>query len=122
MQNMPPASIMLKAFLERDSTFEGIFYTGVKTTGIFCRPTCSARNPKPVNVEFFGTTRDALYAGYRPCLMCKPMEREKLLPEVVKKLSRLIEEAPSLKITASELGQMGIDPSTARRQFQRCYA
>ena len=118
---MPPAAVMYKAFVERDSTFEGVFYTGVKTTGIFCRPTCKARKPKPENVEYFSTGQEALYAGYRPCLLCEPMDREKRQPEVVEKLCRIMEEAPSGKITAAGLRQMGIDPSTARRQFQRCY-
>jgi AraC family transcriptional regulator of adaptative response/methylated-DNA-[protein]-cysteine methyltransferase len=112
---------MYKALVERDSTFEGIFYAGVKTTGIFCRPTCKARKPKPENVEYFGSAQQALYAGYRPCLLCKPMEHEKRRPEVVQKLCEMIEKSPTARISAADLRQMGIDPSTARRQFQRCY-
>lgn len=47
------SEIMYKAIIEKDPSFEGIFYTAVKTTGIFCRPTCSARKPKFENVQFF---------------------------------------------------------------------
>ncbi len=51
-----------------DSAYEGVFFTAVKTTGIFCRPTCGARKPKPENVEFFSLANEAMAAGYRPCL------------------------------------------------------
>ena len=59
---------MLDAFLTGDASFDGVFWTAVLTTGIFCRPTCSARKPRPENVEFYGSTRGALAAGFRPCL------------------------------------------------------
>ena len=52
---------MYNALLQKDSKFEGIFFIGVKTTGIFCRPTCTAKKPKKENVEFFPSTRDALF-------------------------------------------------------------
>ena len=49
----PTAERMYRASLDKDASFEGIFWMGVKTTGIFCRPTCTARKPKFENVEFF---------------------------------------------------------------------
>ncbi|GEM_PF-1343820 len=70
----PYFDVFYSALSRRDSTFEGIFVVAVKTTGIFCRPTCSARMPKRENVEFFTSARDALLQGYRPCKICKPME------------------------------------------------
>ncbi len=112
---------MHKAFSERDSAFEGVFFAAVKTTGIFCRPTCSARKPNPENVEFFASAGDALYAGYRPCKLCKPIESGSGLSEVVKKLGEAVEKSPGHKITADNLRKLGIDPSTARRHFQRSY-
>ena len=57
---------MQGAFLKGDASYDGIFFTGVKTTRIFCRPSCAARKPLPENLEFFATPRDALVAGYRP--------------------------------------------------------
>lgn len=48
--------------------------TAVRTTNVFCRPGCPAPSPRPVNVERFATTREALFAGYRPCLRCRPLE------------------------------------------------
>jgi len=56
----------------RDSRFDGLFYVAVKTTGIFCRPICPAVTPKEENVEYFHSQAQALQAGYRPCLRCRP--------------------------------------------------
>ncbi|WP_261886671.1 AlkA N-terminal domain-containing protein [Vibrio pomeroyi] len=56
----------------RDSRFDGMFFTAVKTTGIFCRPICPASPPKEENVEYFSHQAQALKAGYRPCLRCRP--------------------------------------------------
>lgn len=118
---LPASKIMYKALLNRDSNFEGVFFVAVKTTGIFCRPTCPARKPKPENVEFFETTQEALLAGYRACSRCRPLAKEKAAPELVVTLCRAIENSPTGKIDYNELKEMGIDPSTARRQFKRYY-
>ncbi|CDT13428.1 MULTISPECIES: AlkA N-terminal domain-containing protein [Vibrio] len=56
----------------RDARFDGMFFTAVKTTGIFCRPICPASPPKEENVEYFSHQAQALKAGYRPCLRCRP--------------------------------------------------
>jgi AraC family transcriptional regulator of adaptative response/methylated-DNA-[protein]-cysteine methyltransferase len=112
---------MYAALLKRDSTFEGVFYAGIKTTGIFCRPTCPARKPNFENVEFFSNPQEALYAGYRPCLRCHPLDKEKQRPELIGKLCDAIENSPSRRIANLDLRRMGIDPSTARRQFQQTY-
>lgn len=61
-----------KARVARDSRFDGRFYVAVKTTGIFCRPICPANLPKEENVEYFADKTQALQAGYRPCLRCRP--------------------------------------------------
>lgn len=113
--------ILFRALSERDAAFEGVFYAGVKTTGIFCRPTCPAKKPLEKNVEFFSTSRDALYAGYRPCARCHPLERVPEPPEVVKKLLAVVESAPDRRLREQDLRDMAIDPSTARRQFQKHY-
>ena len=118
---LPSTQTMYAALLKRDSTFEGVFFAGIKTTGIFCRPTCAARKPRFENVEYFSSTQEALYAGYRPCERCHPMDREIQKSELVKKLNDAFEKSPTHKITGQELRQMGIDPSTARRQFKRTY-
>lgn len=112
---------MYRALLERDSSFEGIFYVGVKTTGIFCRPTCGAKKPRVENIDFFRSPNDALHAGYRPCKRCNPVERTKNPPPLVRRLRDAVEQAPAGKLSDDDLRHMGIDPSTARRQFKRHY-
>ena len=64
--------LFYQALLERDSTYEGLFYVGVTTTGIFCRPTCPARKPKFEHCVFFATAKAALTAAFRPCKRCQP--------------------------------------------------
>jgi methylphosphotriester-DNA--protein-cysteine methyltransferase len=63
--SLPPADEMYAALANRDASYDGIFFTAVRTTGIFCRPICPARTPARPNVEFFASTREALFAGYR---------------------------------------------------------
>ncbi|MFN4255535.1 MAG: metalloregulator ArsR/SmtB family transcription factor [Saprospiraceae bacterium] len=63
--------VMLQAMLTKDRAFDGRFYIGVKTTGIFCKPSCSA-SPKPENVSFFKEKSAAEKAGFRACKRCKP--------------------------------------------------
>jgi AraC family transcriptional regulator, regulatory protein of adaptative response / methylated-DNA-[protein]-cysteine methyltransferase len=111
---------MERAYLERDAAFNGIFFLGVRTTGIFCRPTCVARKPLPKNVEYFATAKEALAAGYRACKRCRPMELDEQ-PAWAKRLVDEIEREPSSHITEGELASRGIDPATARRYFQRHY-
>ena len=71
MNGMKKDDIYYKAMLARDHRFDGKFFVGVKTTGIYCRPICPAR-PKRENVEFFNNRLEAEKAGYRPCLRCHP--------------------------------------------------
>jgi AraC family transcriptional regulator of adaptative response/methylated-DNA-[protein]-cysteine methyltransferase len=112
---------MYRAFTERDSSFEGIFFVAVKTTGIFCRPTCTARKPKRENIEYFSTQSEALLAGYRPCKRCRPMDAASNRPELIDRLMEAVEQTPARRISDGDLREMGIDPSTARRQFQRFF-
>jgi len=116
---LPPASELQRAFDRRDSTYDGVFYTAVKTTGIFCRPVCPARRPRPENVEFFATPREAMLAGYRPCLRCRPADTVRDRAPEVERLLRAIEADPSGRLRDADLRRMGIDPSTARRRFRR---
>ena len=61
-----------KAVQSRNPEFDGAFYFAVQTTGIFCRPSCASRSPKRENVSFFSSPTDAINAGFRACLRCKP--------------------------------------------------
>ncbi len=68
---MKQADVFYEAMKARDNRFDGKFFVGVKTTGIYCRPICPAK-PKRENVEFFNTMYAAEAAGYRPCMRCRP--------------------------------------------------
>ena len=121
MELLPPAETMYRALVNRDSSFEGIFFVGVRTTGIFCRPTCSAKKPARKNVDFFATSSEALESGYRPCLRCHPMDPNQRAPKLIERLRIEVERAPDGRLTDKELTGLAIDPSTARRQFKRHY-
>ncbi|MDL2263876.1 helix-turn-helix domain-containing protein [Synergistaceae bacterium OttesenSCG-928-I11] len=60
------------AFKARDARFDGRFFVGISSTGIYCRPVCRARQPKRENCTFYPTAAEAEQAGYRPCLLCRP--------------------------------------------------
>ncbi len=66
------ATKLYGAVRARDPRFDGRFFTGVTTTGVFCRPVCPARTPKPDHCTFFRTAAEAAAAGFRPCLRCRP--------------------------------------------------
>src|SRR5690606_32098903 len=91
---LPDRDEMLAAFERRDAGYEGVFVTAVRTTGVFCRPTCPARRPRPENVEFFTSAREALTAGYRPCLRCRPLEAAGAVPEWLRPLLAEVEASP----------------------------
>ena len=107
------------ALVRKDPAFEGQFIAAVKTTGIFCRPTCTARKPKIDNVEFFATAQGALTNGYRPCKICKPLESAGEVPEEIKSLLLELDIHPQDKISDYALSQRGIEPNRIRRWFQR---
>jgi AraC family transcriptional regulator of adaptative response / DNA-3-methyladenine glycosylase II len=71
-----------RARLARDARFDGVFFTGVRSTGIYCRPVCPAPAPKPQNVSYYPSAAAAANAGYRPCLRCRP----ELAPEAALQL------------------------------------
>jgi AraC family transcriptional regulator of adaptative response/methylated-DNA-[protein]-cysteine methyltransferase len=112
---------MERAFYGQDASYDGVFVTGVRTTGIFCRPSCTAKKPLRRNVEFFETVKDALFAGYRPCLRCRPLEAEGKPPAWVAGVLAALEQEPERRLRASELRRMGVTPERARRYFLRTY-
>lgn len=117
----PSTNEMHRAYMRKDTSYDGIFFLAVRTTGIFCRPSCPARKPLPKNVEFFPTTKEAVFAGYRPCKVCKPMEAAGSPPEWVGKLLSVIEKNPAARYTDSFLRENGFEPSRARRFFRKNY-
>ncbi|MBY0462914.1 MAG: trifunctional transcriptional activator/DNA repair protein Ada/methylated-DNA--[protein]-cysteine S-methyltransferase [Alphaproteobacteria bacterium] len=108
-----------EALLCKKTEYEGVFYVGVKTTGVFCRPTCPARKPKFENCEFFETAKDALLASFRPCLRCRPLSHPGQVSELVQRLVNAVEESPEKRWKDRDFRALSIDASTARRQFKK---
>jgi AraC family transcriptional regulator of adaptative response/methylated-DNA-[protein]-cysteine methyltransferase len=121
MMTLPTEDQMYRAVIRRDAEFDGVFFTAVKTTGIFCRPTCASRKPRRTSVEFFSNPREAMLAGYRPCKRCRPMDMIGKPPAWVRQLSDTIDREPAKRIRASDLRAMDIDPSRAARWYKQHY-
>lgn len=108
-----------QALLDKDTEYEGIFYVGVKTTGVFCRPTCPARKPKFENCEFFQTAQQALLASYRPCLRCRPLSHPNHVSPLIQTLVKAVEDNPEKRWKDRDFAALSVDASTARRQFKK---
>lgn len=118
MTALPPTAVMQRAVDRRDADFDGVFVVAVRTTGIFCRPSCPAR-PLPENREFYATPAGALGAGYRPCLRCRPLLAGGGVPDCLGRLLDRIETDPAARVPDKALRTLGVDPATARRHFLR---
>jgi AraC family transcriptional regulator of adaptative response/methylated-DNA-[protein]-cysteine methyltransferase len=97
------------AVIARDRKADGTFYYSVKTTGVYCRPSCASRRPNPKNVRFHLTQADAIRAGFRACRRCKPDQEasDKAQAARIAAVCRLIESAettPSLAVLAKRAG------------------
>jgi len=110
---------MYRALVDRDPAFEGLFVAAIKTTGIFCRPTCTARKPNRENVEFFTGAQQAMLAGYRACKRCKPLEPANATPDWARSLMQRVEQSPQQRVTSQDLRRMKIDPARASRWFKQ---
>lgn len=108
-----------QALLDKKTEYEGIFFVGVKTTGVFCRPTCPARKPKLENCEFFETAQQALLASFRPCKRCRPLSHPNHVSKLIQKLVEAVEENPEKRWKDKDFEDLAVDASTARRQFKK---
>jgi AraC family transcriptional regulator of adaptative response / DNA-3-methyladenine glycosylase II len=114
-----------RALCLRDSRFDGRFFAGVKTTGIYCRPICPARTPLSKNVTFFATAAAAQEAGFRPCLRCRPETAPDLgawrgTSNTVSRALALIELGGLDEAPVDELaGRLGIGERQLRRLFRQ---
>jgi AraC family transcriptional regulator, regulatory protein of adaptative response / methylated-DNA-[protein]-cysteine methyltransferase len=114
-----------RARLARDSAFDGLFFTGVRTTRIYCRPVCPVRPARSENVVFFPTAAAAERAGFRPCLRCRP-ETAPGSPawngtrSTVGRAMRLIEAGFLDRSSVNDLAdKLGIGPRHLLRLFLR---
>lgn len=115
------------AFMAKDSRFDGRFFVGISSTGIYCRPVCRARRPKRENCSFYPTAAQAEQAGYRPCLLCRP----ELAPgasaadaagSLARRAARLLEESCGSGLRLAQLaGRLGCTDRHLRRVFAESY-
>ena len=115
---LPSRRELLRAFNTRDESYEGVFVTAVRTTGIFCRPTCPARRPKPENIQFFPTSHEALAAGYRPCRRCLPLTPIGRAPSWLAPLLDAVDREPARRWRDQDLRRLGLSPSRIARWFK----
>lgn len=134
VEGLPARDEMMGAFMGRDASYDGLFYAAVSSTGVFCRPSCPAKKPRPERVEFYATAREALFAGFRPCGRCKPLggagpragatssaESGTAAgePDWAAQLVERVEADPTRRVTDAELAALGLDPAAVRRWFKR---
>jgi AraC family transcriptional regulator of adaptative response/methylated-DNA-[protein]-cysteine methyltransferase len=115
---LPSQAEMMNAFLAGDPSYDGVFVTAVRTTGIFCRTRCTARKPKAQNVEFFPSVEEAASAGYRPCKRCRPLEVPGQEPEWLAPLMSQLDDEPTRRWTDADLRSSGLHPDRVRRWFK----
>ncbi|MFT6734057.1 MAG: AraC family transcriptional regulator of adaptative response [Polaribacter sp.] len=115
--SLPSKNEMYKALCNKDVAYEGVFVAAIKTTGIFCRSTCTARKPKEINCEFYADCQQALSFGYRPCRICKPQQPLGETPDWIKSLLKEIASSENFRIKDWQLKERGIEPTTLRRWF-----
>ena len=121
MTELPSIQEMERAYKSSDASYDGIFFLAVRSTGIFCRPSCNARKPFPQNVEFYATSREAVFAGFRPCKRCRPMTSNVAAPDWLENILARIDRDPSVRYSDAFLRSIGIEPARTRRYFQKTY-
>lgn len=109
-----------EALLRRNPQADGSFFYAVKTTGVYCRPTCSARRPNRQHVEFFLTCADAEHAGYRACQRCHPhhASHPSPIPAAITCACRIIEQSESPPALKELAATVGLSPSHFHRLFK----
>ncbi|MFN8528272.1 MAG: bifunctional DNA-binding transcriptional regulator/O6-methylguanine-DNA methyltransferase Ada [Anaerolineae bacterium] len=108
-----------QAVTDRDPAFDGMFVYAVRTTGVFCRPTCPAKRALRHHVEFFATCGEAESAGYRPCLRCQPTAERSPQQDLIVRVCRYLETAPEIP-TLDELAALFfVSPFHLQRMFKR---
>ena len=115
----PDQDLLYRAFLSRDEAYEGRWYVGVTSTGVFCRFSCPARKPKREHCRFYETIAACLESGFRPCKRCRPLRSAATVEPVVRDLVAALERNPAHRWTEGEIEARGFDPSTVRRAFKR---
>ena len=108
-----------RAVLAKDSSADGTFVYAVRSTGIYCNPSCPSRRPKREHVVFFSHTDRAEEAGFRPCRRCRPNEASSDTTSLIQNVCRYIEAHSDETVTLAQLGeQVHLSPYHLQRLFK----
>lgn len=121
---VPDLDLFWEAVQKRDSEMDGVFFYGVTTTGIYCRPSCPSRRPLRKHWRVFGDAADAERGGYRACLRCRPHRLEQADPttQALIRVARLIRDRAEESLTLKALAAHGgISPSHLQRRFKALF-
>jgi len=103
-----------------DQTYDGLFYTAVKTTKIYCRPSCKSRKPKKMNVEFYQDIQEVEAAGYRACKRCQPEIDYSPHTQLIQNVTAFIIHEYKQKVTLQDMAEhVGISPFHLERLFKQ---
>lgn len=110
------------AILARSDRYDGIYYSAIKTTGIYCRPSCRSRTPKPENVTVYSTIQEAERSGYRACKRCQPNKHELINPDadIAERVTRYIYAHYREPLTLPQIAEaLSISPYHMQRVYKR---
>ncbi|OYD08486.1 bifunctional transcriptional activator/DNA repair enzyme AdaA [Paludifilum halophilum] len=117
-----PLEKLWEAVVQCNKTYDGIFYYAVKTTGIFCRPSCKSKTPRKENVEFFFQIKDAVRSEYRPCKRCRPDRYQPTYhpnEKIARDIKRILENEYDQSWTLHKLSKrVGISAYHLQRLFK----
>ena len=110
---------MITAMRSNDASYNGRFYVGVHSTGIYCLPSCRAKLPHLKNVKFYLTREEAIAAGLRGCKRCRSENFPDLLPDWLQRLLGKMRQNQNRRLTENDMAEItGVDVSTVRRYFR----
>src|SRR5262245_46691928 len=119
--HLPPLAELHAAVRARDRRYEGVFVFGVRTTGVYCRPGCPARTPRPENIAFYESGDAAAADGLRSCRRCRPERAAGAAPPWMQELESELACNRSERWTDADLAARGLESKTVRRAFLARY-
>lgn len=124
VEDVLPPDVAWKAVLTRDRSADGTFVVAVRTTGIFCRPSCPSRRPNRHNVEFYLSTEEASAAGFRACKRCNPEGAVRTVGEKrVRDAARYIDKHPDETLSLDTLAnRVKLSPFHLQREFRKIFS
>ncbi len=119
-----PIDEMCDAVIQNDESYDNLFFYAVKSTGIYCRPSCKSKTPKVENIEFYKTAQEAIKAGYRPCKRCRSdLLSYEPMKDIAKKLKYIIDDMfAQAKNLNSEIDKLGLSRKRMVEIFKQEYA